>query len=92
MPALPADEEYVLEYALPLPGNLPPREFILKMFVWTQTDGNFNHLMVFNEVSGAGRPALLLTRCCDRVLTSPRPPNCRPSPCLRSPSSWTPSS
>lgn len=85
----------MLEYPLPMPTNLPPRDFILKMFLWTNKEGDFHNTMVFNQVSLA--PTGLCHAVCIHLanINSHFPrfhPMCRPSPCSRSPSSWTLSS
>lgn len=40
----------MLEYTMPMPINLPPRDFILRIFLWTTTGPNEHEAVVlFNE-------------------------------------------
>jgi hypothetical protein len=50
VPGLSTNEEAILEYPLPMPINLPPRDFILRLMLWT-TAGPNEHIavVVFNE-------------------------------------------
>ncbi|KAL4523690.1 hypothetical protein Ndes2437A_g00269 [Nannochloris sp. 'desiccata'] len=50
IPGLSTNEETMLEYTMPMPINLPPRDFILRIFLWTTTGPNEHEAVVlFNE-------------------------------------------
>jgi len=50
VPGLSTNEESIVEYSLPMPINLPPRDFILRVYLWTTTGLNENNAFVlFNE-------------------------------------------
>ena len=61
LPGLSTNEETILEYPLPMPINLPPRDFILRIIMWT-TSGPNEHtpVVVFNETISIAEESKLI--------------------------------
>lgn len=51
LPVVEVGDEAMVEYTMYMPSNMPPRDFILRLQLFTLENGRYNSIIVFNEVN-----------------------------------------
>jgi hypothetical protein len=50
LPEVEVGDEAMVEYTMYMPNNMPPRDFILRLQLFTFQNGQYSSIIVFNEV------------------------------------------
>lgn len=51
LPEVDAEEEAMVDYKTYMPPNMPPRDFILRLNLYLNSEGEYQAITVFNEVN-----------------------------------------
>jgi len=54
LPEVDAEEEAMVDYKTYMPPNMPARDFNLRLYLYLNSEGEYQGITVFNEVSSSG--------------------------------------